>query len=47
MKNPLAIVVAVLVIGVAVLGYFLYEANQPKSGIDIKIGDETLSIQTE
>lgn len=47
MKNPLALVVVALVLAVAVLGYFLYEAEQPKDGIEVKIGDDTLSIEAK
>jgi len=44
-RNAIMIVVAVLSVATAVLGYQLYEERHKKSGIDISIGDRGISIE--
>jgi hypothetical protein len=39
------LVIAVLAVATAVLGYQLYEERHKKSGIDISIGDRGISIE--
>jgi hypothetical protein len=42
-RNALYILIGLLVVGLAVVGYLYYQESQ--SGIDIKIGDEGISIE--
>lgn len=44
-RNTLYIVIAVLAVGVAVIGYQLYQERQGPSGVEIKIGEGGISIQ--
>lgn len=43
-RNTLAIVIAILVVGTAILGYMVYQ-DQQTSGVEIKIGEGGLSIE--
>ena len=42
-KNVLYLVIGALVVGVAVVGYMLYEERQ--SGIEIEIGEKGISVE--
>jgi hypothetical protein len=42
-RNLLYLVIALLVAGVAVVGYLYYEESQ--SGIDIEIGEQGITIE--
>lgn len=42
-RNLLYLVIALLVAGVAVVGYLYYQESQ--SGIDIKIGEQGITIE--
>ena len=44
-RNVVVLVIAVLAVATAVLGYQLYEERHKKSGIDISIGDRGISIE--
>ncbi|WP_322989171.1 hypothetical protein [Hoeflea sp.] len=44
-RNTLYIVIAVLVIGVAIIGFQLYQEQQKPSGVEIKIGESGISIE--
>jgi hypothetical protein len=44
-RNVIMLVIAVLAVATAVLGYQLYEERHKKSGIDISIGDRGISIE--
>ena len=44
-RKVIMLVIAVLAVATAVLGYQLYEERQQKSGIDIRIGDRGISIE--
>ena len=48
MKNSKAIyaLVGALVIVVAGMGYYIYDQNQKKDVIQLKIGDKGISLQT-
>ena len=43
-RNTLAIVIAIFVVGAAILGYMVYQDRQT-SGIEISVGQGGLSIQ--
>jgi uncharacterized membrane protein YidH (DUF202 family) len=43
-RNVIMLVIAVLAVATAVLGYQLYEERHQKSGLDITIGDRSISI---
>ena len=43
-RNTLYIVIAVLAVGAAIIGYMVYQ-DQQTSGVEIKIGDGGISIQ--
>ena len=43
-RNTLAIVLAIFVVGAAILGYMVYQDRQT-SGVEIKIGENGLSIE--
>jgi hypothetical protein len=43
-RNTLAIVIAIVVVGAAILGYMVYQ-DQQTSGVEIKIGESGLSIE--
>jgi hypothetical protein len=44
-KNTLTIVVAVLIIAVAVLGYMLYQAKKEPTGVQINVGKDGIKIE--
>ena len=44
-NNTLYLVIAVLVVGVGVLGFYLYQ-EQHKSGIEVEINNDGLSVET-
>ena len=46
-RNVITLVIAVLAVATVVLGYQLYQERQQKSGIDIRIGDRGISIDTK
>ncbi|MEQ8480363.1 MAG: hypothetical protein RIC18_06880 [Hoeflea sp.] len=46
-RNTLYIVIAVLAVGVAVIGYRLYQEQQEPSGLEINIGESGVSVETE
>jgi len=43
-RNTLPIVIAILVVGAAILGYMVYQDRQT-SGVEIKVGEGGISIQ--
>jgi hypothetical protein len=45
-RNTLYIVIAVLAVGVAVIGYQLYREQQEPSGLEINIGESGVSVET-
>jgi RsiW-degrading membrane proteinase PrsW (M82 family) len=45
--NFLYLVIGVLVVAVAVLGYQLYEAKKEPKGIQLQIGERGISIETK
>jgi len=45
-RNVLYIVIGVLAVVVLVLGYQYYQERQKPSGIDIKVGEGGISIET-
>lgn len=44
-RNALAILVAVLGVGIAVLGYLYYEETRARSGIEIQIDENGLKME--
>lgn len=44
-RNTLYIVIAVLAVGVAVIGFQLYQERQKTTGIDITVGEGGISIK--
>lgn len=42
-RNTLYLLIGLLVVGLAVLGYLYYQESQ--SGVEIRIGDQGISIQ--
>jgi hypothetical protein len=44
-RNVIMLVIAVLAVATAVLGYQLYAERHKKSGIDISVGDRGISIE--
>ncbi|WP_422371012.1 hypothetical protein [Hoeflea sp.] len=45
-RNTLYIVIAVLVAGLAVIGFQLYQEQQQPSGLEINIGESGVSVET-
>lgn len=45
-RNVLYIVIGVLVVVVLVLGYQYYQERQKPSGIEIKVGEDGISIES-
>ncbi len=45
--NVLYLVIGVLLVTVAVLGYQLYEAKKEPSGLQINLGERGISIQKQ
>ena len=43
-RNTLANVIAIVVVGAAILGYMVYQ-DQQTSGVEIKVGEGGISIQ--
>jgi hypothetical protein len=46
-SNVLYLVIGVLVIAVAVLGYQLHEARKDPKGLQLNIGERGISIETK
>ena len=44
-RNTLYIVIAVLVVGVAIVGFQLYQERQKTTGVEINLGENGISIQ--
>ncbi|MCY0146743.1 hypothetical protein OEG84_03175 [Hoeflea sp. G2-23] len=44
-RNTLYIIIALLVVGVGVIGFQLYQEQQKPSGVEIKIGESGISIE--
>ena len=44
-RNAIAVVIAVLAVATAVLGYQLYQERQKTTGVEISIGDRGISIE--
>ena len=44
-RNTLYIVIAVLAVGAAILGYQLYQERQKTTGIEINVGKSGISIE--
>ncbi len=45
-KQILYPIIGVLVVLVAGMGYYIYDQNQKKDVIELKIGDKGISLQT-
>jgi predicted negative regulator of RcsB-dependent stress response len=43
-RNTITVVIGVLAVAVAVLGYQLYQERQKPKGVEISIGDRGISI---
>ncbi|KGF66770.1 membrane protein [Hoeflea sp. BAL378] len=43
-RNTLAIVIAIVAVGAAILGYMYYQ-DQQTSGVEIKIGQDGIKIE--
>ncbi|WP_339765363.1 hypothetical protein [uncultured Hoeflea sp.] len=43
-RNTLSIVIAIVAVGAAIIGYMVYQ-DQQSSGVEIKIGEGGISIQ--
>tara|TARA_R110002020_G_scaffold48286_3_gene137622 strand:- start:323 stop:466 length:144 start_codon:yes stop_codon:yes gene_type:complete len=43
-RNTLTIVIAIVAVGAAIVGYMVYQ-DQQTSGVEIKIGDGGISIE--
>ena len=43
-RNVITVVIGVLAVATAVLGYQLYQERHQKSGVEISIGDRGISI---
>ena len=43
-RNTLSIVIAIVVVGAAILGYMVYQ-DQQTSGVEIKVGEGGISIE--
>lgn len=46
-RNGLYLLIGVLAIAIAVLGYYFYQEQQKTSGIDINVGESGVSIDTK
>lgn len=46
-RNLLYLVIGVLAVATAVLGYYVYQDRQNTSGISIDVGDGEISVETE
>jgi predicted negative regulator of RcsB-dependent stress response len=46
-RNGLYLVLGALVIATVVIGYLLYQERQKTSGIDINVGEGSISIETK
>ena len=44
-RNALYVIIVVLAAGAAVLGYMVYKDRQGPNGVQIKVGDKSLSIE--
>ncbi|MBD1204424.1 MAG: hypothetical protein O9292_09630 [Rhodobacteraceae bacterium] len=44
-RNALALLVAVLFVGIAVLGYLYYEETRARSGIEIQIDEDGITME--
>jgi hypothetical protein len=44
-RNALYLVIAVLAVAAAVVGYLLYQERQKTTGIEINIGERGISIE--
>jgi predicted negative regulator of RcsB-dependent stress response len=45
-RNGLYVIIAVLAVAAGVLGYKVYQDQQRASGIDIRIGEKGISVET-
>ena len=45
-RNAFYVVIGLLVIAVMILGYMYYQERQKPSGVEIKIGEDGVSIQS-
>ena len=46
-RNILVLIIAVLVGGIAILGYNLYEAKKEPKGLQINVGPDGLKVQNK
>lgn len=46
-RNLLVLIIAVLIAGIGVLGYNLYEAKKEPKGLQINVGPDGLKVQNK
>jgi hypothetical protein len=46
-RNLLVLIIAVLIAGVGILGYNLYEAKKEPKGLQINVGPDGLKVQNK
>lgn len=46
-RNVVTLIIVLLAVATAVLGYQLYQERQQKSGVDISVGDHGISVKAK
>jgi len=46
-RNLLVVIIAVLIAGIGILGYNLYEAKKEPKGLQINVGPDGLKVQNK
>ena len=46
-RSTLYLLILLLVVGVVVLGYFLYQEEQQESGVQIDVGKDGISVESK
>lgn len=46
-RNLLTLIIAVLIAGIGILGYNLYEAKKEPKGLQINVGPDGLKVQNK
>ncbi|GAA3854109.1 hypothetical protein AFIC_001872 [[Pseudomonas] carboxydohydrogena] len=46
-RNLLVLIIAVLIAGIGILGYNLYEAKKEPKGLQINVGPDGLKVQNK
>jgi hypothetical protein len=46
-RNILVLIIAVLIAGIGILGYNLYEAKKEPKGLQINVGPDGLKVQSK